>query len=145
MINLNKFDKKAFTTDSYSLQVDKPWGHENIFTTSDLPYTGKIIHINAGKRLSLQLHDKKQESWYLISGRGKIIWEDSSGELKETEMSQGQGYTCKIGQRHRLAGITNCDIFEVSTPELGTTYRLEDDYKRPDETEEMREADRKNL
>ena len=145
MINLNKFDKKAFTTDSYSMKVDKPWGYEVIFTTSDLPYTGKIIHVNAGKRLSLQLHDKKQESWYLVNGRGKIIWEDSSGELKETEMQQGEGYTCKIGQRHRLAGITNCDIFEVSTPELGTTYRLEDDYKRPDETEEMRDEDRKNL
>jgi mannose-6-phosphate isomerase-like protein (cupin superfamily) len=143
MIDLNKFDKKTFATDSYLKKIIKPWGHEIIFTPSELPYTGKIIHINEGKRLSLQVHDKKQESWYLLNGRGKVIWENRDGELIETELISGQGgYTCKIGQRHRLAGITDCDILEVSTPEIGTTYRIEDDYARPDETEEMRKEER---
>lgn len=145
MINLNKFDKKDFNNESFFKKVIKPWGYEIIFSPPDLPYAGKIIHINAGKRLSLQLHDKKQESWYLLHGRGKVIWENSKGELIETELAPEQGYTCKIGQRHRLAGITDCDILEVSTPEIGTTYRLEDDYKRLDETEQMRKEERKNL
>ena len=142
MIDLNQFDKKTFTTDPFVKKIIKPWGHEIIFTPSDLPYTGKIIHINKGKRLSLQVHDKKQESWYLLNGRGKVIWENRDGELIETELVSGQGYTCKIGQRHRLAGVTDCDILEVSTSEIGTTYRLEDDYARPDETEKMRKEDR---
>ena len=145
MINLNKFDKKDFNNESFVKKVIKPWGYEIIFSPSDLPYAGKIIHINASKRLSLQLHDKKQESWYLLHGRGKVIWENSKGKLIETELAPEQGYTCKIGQRHRLAGITDCDILEVSTPEIGTTYRLEDDYKRLDETEQMRKEERKNL
>ncbi|MBU4098049.1 cupin [Patescibacteria group bacterium] len=144
MINLSKFNKKTFTNEPFVKKVIKPWGYEIIFTPADLPYAGKIIHILAEKRLSLQLHDKKQESWYLLRGRGKVIWEDSNGELIETELTPGQGYTCKIGQKHRLAGITDCDIMEVSTPEIGTTYRLEDDYKRPDETEQMRGEERKN-
>jgi mannose-6-phosphate isomerase len=142
MIDLNQIDKRTFTTDPFVKKVIKPWGYEIIFTPSDLPYTGKIIHVNEGKRLSLQVHDKKQESWILLKGRGKVIWENSDGELIETELISGQGFTCKIGQRHRLAGITDCDILEVSTPELGTTYRLEDDYARPDETEKMREEER---
>ncbi len=145
MINLNKFDKKDFNNESFFKKVIKPWGYEIIFSPPDLPYAGKIIHINEGKRLSLQIHDKKQESWYLLHGRGKVIWENSKGELIETELAQEQGYTCKIGQRHRLAGITDCDILEVSTPEIGTTYRLEDDYRRLDETEQMRKEERKNL
>ncbi len=145
MIDLSKFDKTAFSTDSFAKKVIKPWGHEVIFTPPDLPYAGKIIHIDEGKRLSLQAHDKKQESWYLLNGRGKVIWENSEGKLVETELVSGQGYTCKIGQRHRLAGITGCDILEVSTPEMGTTYRLEDDYARKDETEEMRNEERVNL
>ncbi len=145
MFDLTKIDKTNFTTDPYVMKVTKPWGHEIIFTPDNLPYTGKIIHVDAGKRLSLQVHDKKQESWFLLKGRGKIIWETSSGELIETEMQEGQGYTCKIGQKHRLCGITDCDIIEVSTPELGTTFRLDDDYKRPDESEQMREEERKNL
>ena len=142
MIDLNQFDRATFSTDSFVKKIIKPWGSEIIFTPSGLPYAGKIIHIDQGKRLSLQVHDKKQESWYLLSGRGKVIWETSEGALIETELISGQGYTCKIGQRHRLAAITDCDILEVSTPEIGTTYRLEDDYARPDETEEMRKDER---
>lgn len=145
MIGLAQFDKKTFTNESFVKKVPKPWGYEIIFTSPNLPYAGKIIHILAGKRLSLQIHDKKQESWYLLTGRGKVIWENSKGSLIETEFARGQGYTCKIGQKHRLAGITDCDILEVSTPEIGTTYRLEDDYKRPDETEQIRVEERKGL
>lgn len=118
--------------------MEKPWGYELHWVEEDKPYMGKILHIDAGKRLSLQYHDKKQESWFLMSGQAKIIWEDTNGNLVETEMQPGMGYTCQTGQKHRLAGITDCDIIEVSTPEIGNTYRLEDDYERPTETEEMR-------
>jgi len=136
------FDSSTFLTDSYVKRIDKPWGYEIHWTPANRPYMGKLIHVNAGARLSLQVHDKKQESWFLIKGRGKVIWENTKGELIETELEEGKGYTCALGQRHRLAGITDCDIIEVSTPEMGTTFRLEDDYKRPDETEEQRKKER---
>lgn len=106
----------------------------------DKPYMGKIIHINKGQRLSLQKHDKKEESWYLAGGEAAIIWEnEENGELVETKMEQGVGYSCSVGQRHRLKGLTDCDVVEVSTREIGTTFRLEDDYSRGDETPEERE------
>ena len=53
-------------------------------------------------------------------------------------MEPGTGYTIRPFQRHRLVGITDADIMEVSTPETGTNFRLQDDYARPDETEAMR-------
>lgn len=121
-------------------KINKPWGYEIHWTPSELPYTGKILHINAGKRLSLQRHDKKQESWFMMRGRAKVIWDNTNGELIETELEYGKSYTCAVGQRHRLVGITDCDVIEVSTPEIGITQRLEDDYGRPDETEEMRKT-----
>ena len=99
---------------------------------------GKILHIRAGCRLSLQYHDKKQESWLLISGRVKVVWDGDDGKLEETELAAGKGFSCDLKQRHRLVGIDDCDIVEVSTPEIGTTYRLEDDYKRTDETPDQR-------
>ncbi len=142
MSDFSSFDKATFLTDSYIKRIDKPWGYELHWTPGDLPYMGKLIHVNAGARLSLQVHDKKQESWFIIKGRGKVIWENTDGELLETELEEGKGYSCALGQRHRLAGITDCDIIEVSTPEIGTTFRLEDDYKRPDETEEQRKKER---
>lgn len=126
----------------YAKKIEKPWGYELHWAQQDKPYMGKVIHINAGSRLSLQSHDQKQESWFLISGRAKIIWDNEKGELIETVMEKGKGYTCQINQRHRLTGITDCDIIEVSTPEIGTTLRLEDDYKRPDETPEQRRIER---
>lgn len=131
--------KKKFANKPYVRRIEKPWGWEIHWVPDDRPYMGKIIHINAGSRLSLQKHDQKTESWYLMSGRAKVIWDDESGDLVETELESGKGYSCQIGQRHRLAGITDCDVIEVSTPEIGTTYRLEDDYNRSDETPKERE------
>jgi mannose-6-phosphate isomerase-like protein (cupin superfamily) len=133
-------DTAAFDIAGAATRVDKPWGWEIHWTPEGRPYCGKVLHVFAGKRLSLQLHDAKQESWFLLSGRAMVVWDDGSGELVETELQPGLGYSVAIGQRHRLVGITDCDILEVSTPEIGTTYRLEDDYSRPDETEDVRHA-----
>lgn len=131
-----------FIQDAYAKKVDKPWGYEIHWVPEDAPYMGKLIHINAGCRLSLQIHDEKQESWFLVSGEAKVVWENNKGELTETILVQGKGYSTAIGQKHRLVGVTDCDIIEVSTPEKGTTWRLEDDYTRPDETEEQRKIER---
>lgn len=144
MIDINNPDRTKFDNSSYVKRVEKPWGYELHWVPENLPYMGKVLHINKDKRLSLQIHDKKQESWFLLSGRAKVVWDNNKGELIETELENGKGYTCALGQRHRLIGITDCDVLEVSTPEIGTTYRLEDDYKRPDETEEQRKKERQN-
>lgn len=126
----------------YLKKISKPWGYELHWVKEGMPYMGKVLHIDKGKRLSLQTHDQKQESWFLIKGQAKIVWDNKEGNLIETEMEQGKGYTCKVNQRHRLMGVTDCDIIEVSTPEMGVTYRLEDDYKRPDETPQVRKMER---
>jgi len=138
MFDPNQFDNKKFSTSPYAKKVSKPWGYEIHFVPETLPYMGKIIHINADARLSLQAHDKKQESWYLLNGKAKVLWENDKGDMIETVFEENKGYTTQVGQKHRLVGISDCDILEVSTPEIGTTYRLEDDYSRPDETEELR-------
>lgn len=136
------FDPSEFTQDSYAKKINKPWGYEIHWVPAQLPYMGKVLHIDKGARLSLQIHDQKQESWFLISGKAKVVWENNQGELSETELSEGVGYSTSVGQKHRLVGITDCDIVEVSTPEVGTTWRLDDDYARPDETEEQRAIER---
>lgn len=136
------FDPENYSTKSYVKRVEKPWGYELHWVPEDAPYMGKLIHVNAGARLSLQMHDQKQESWFLVSGRGAVIWENDKGELTETELHPGVGYTTQLGQKHRLKGLTDCDIIEVSTPEAGTTWRLEDDYARPHETPDQRKKER---
>ncbi len=136
------FDAAEYDTEPYVKRVEKPWGYELHWVREDAPYIGKVLHIDAGKRLSLQVHDQKQESWFITNGKALVIWENNKGEMIETELQPGVGYSTRVGQKHRLKGITDADILEVSTPEAGTTWRLEDDFTRPHETPEQRKKER---
>lgn len=136
---LTQLDHTAFTTENYQQRVEKPWGYELLFTGPGSPYTAKIMHINAGCRQSLQIHDAKSETYTVIKGRAAVIVENKAGEIVQIELQPEHGFTTQVGQEHRLIGLTDCDIFEASTPETGTTWRLEDDYARPDETEALRQ------
>ena len=138
MVDLPQFDKSTFTTEGYVRRVEKPWGYELHWVPDGMTYMGKVLHINADKRLSLQVHEKKQETYWLISGDCDLLMENSKGEMETIHMQKGLGYTTQIGQKHRHHSITDCDVIEASTGEIGITWRLEDDYKRPDETEELR-------
>ncbi len=137
-----KFDSTDFSNEPYVKKIDKPWGYELHWVPEDAPYMGKLLHINKDARLSLQIHDEKQESWFLMNGEAAVIWDNNKGELIQTDLQKGKGYSTKVGQRHRLVGLSDCDILEVSTPEAGTTWRLEDDYTRPHETPEQRQIER---
>lgn len=138
------FDPSGYDTNSYVRRVEKPWGYELHWVPDGMPYMGKVIHVNENARLSLQVHDEKQESYFIIGGKGSVIWENNQGEMVETELQPGKGYTTMVGQKHRLKGLKGgCDIIEVSTPETGTTWRLEDDYARKHQTPEERDAEYK--
>ena len=120
-------------------RVEKPWGYEILWTPADRPYVGKVLHVDAGKRLSLQVHDAKTESWFLMSGRAKVVWDDGSGELVETELQPGARLLVRRSASATASSASpTATSLEVSTPEIGTTHRLEDDYARPDETEAVR-------
>lgn len=142
MIDLSRFDRSKFTNVPYEQIVKKPWGYEAILTSPELTYTGKILHINADHRLSLQVHDKKKETLTLIYGETFLLIDGQDGEIKKILMEPRKGYTVQAGQRHRLAAVTESEVFEVSTQEIGTTYRLEDDYSRGHETEDARRKER---
>ena len=114
----------------YSQKINKPWGYEIVFTPKNLERVGKILFIKKGCRLSLQYHDQKEETLCLFQGKAKIWLEDEKGQIKTLYMKPQMGYTILKGQKHRLEALENSFVFEVSSPEKGTTYRLEDDYRR---------------
>jgi len=133
----NQFDSSKFSIEPQATRVEKPWGYE-IHWAQTPDYVGKFIHLNKGKRFSLQYHDEKLETQMLISGKARYYLDNNQGEYVSVDMEIGKGYTIQPFQRHRVEAIEDCDIVEVSTLEKGTTFRLDDDYKRPDETEEIR-------
>ncbi|HSX06210.1 MAG TPA: cupin [Candidatus Saccharimonadia bacterium] len=136
------FDPKNFSIEPYAKRVEKPWGYELHLVPSDAPYMAKIMHVNAGCRQSLQVHDSKTETYTMLSGRAAVLIENSAGTMVQVEIEQGKGLSTKVGQKHRIIAITDCDVFEASTPESGTTWRLEDDYTRPNETPDQRKKER---
>src|SRR5919204_5839145 len=109
----------AFSLDPAARRIDKPWGYEILLSPPDAPYAAKLIHVHAGKRLSLQIHDTKVETQTLVAGRGILLLEGSDGGTHEIEMERGVGYHVAIGQRHRLCASSEEDalVFEASTPE----------------------------
>jgi mannose-6-phosphate isomerase-like protein (cupin superfamily) len=109
--------------------VPKPWGHELIWALTDR-YCGKILVIEAGRRLSLQRHERKDESIYVMSGRLILYLEDDSGTVAATELGPGDGAHVPIGRIHRYEAIDRVELLEVSTPEIDDVIRLEDDFGR---------------
>lgn len=142
--SIPQFDPSGFSVQPRARRVEKPWGYEILLAPEGLPYCAKLIHVKAGKRLSLQIHDTKAETQTLLAGRGSLLLEGPDGELHEIAMEPGVGYHVAPGQRHRLCAAADADVtvFEASTPEQGTTFRLEDDFARADETDELRRSER---
>lgn len=110
-------------------RVEKPWGHEMILAHTDR-YVGKLLHIEPGHALSLQYHERKDETFYVA--RGEIVLEvEEAGRVVAQALRAGESYHVAPGTRHRMiAGAAGCDLFEVSTPELEDVIRLEDRYGR---------------
>ena len=112
-------------------RVEKPWGYEIWWARTDR-YVGKILHVKKGESLSLQYHNVKDETILVQSGR--LLLETGkrgeAGELARTEMGPGGSFHITPGMVHRMTGLEDCDIFEVSTPELDDVVRLEDRYGR---------------
>jgi len=109
-------------------KIEKPWGYEIIYAHNE-KYVGKILHVFKGEQLSLQYHNLKDESIYLLNGLMELTV-DVDGELKKLVFSPGDTYRIEPKVRHRFSALEECDILEVSTPELHDVVRLEDKYGR---------------
>lgn len=110
-------------------RVEKPWGYERIWAHTER-YVGKVLVIEAGKRLSLQYHRSKDESILVVRGRLQLELEDDSGRLVAHELGPGEHRRIPTGRKHRFSGIERVELVEVSTPELDDVVRISDDYGR---------------
>lgn len=109
-------------------KVEKPWGYEIIYAENE-SYVGKILHVLKGEMLSLQYHQFKDETLYLLQGKVELVIEEG-GELKKRVLEPGDTCRVKPKTKHRISGLEESDILEVSTPEVHDVVRLEDKYGR---------------
>jgi mannose-6-phosphate isomerase-like protein (cupin superfamily) len=119
--------KSAF--DLKSIQhIPKPWGYELIFAKTDR-YVGKILHVNRGESLSLQYHEMKDETLYVVEGELRLTIEHE-GDRRELMLRKGEAFHIPPRLIHRMEAVVDTDVAEVSTPELEDIVRLEDRYGR---------------
>ena len=115
-------------------RIDKPWGYEIIWAKTD-DYVGKILHINPLEKLSLQYHEKKEETIMVKSGMMGLVLVKNHGTADERrlvhQLTEGDTFHIHPGVVHRYMSLgEHVEIIEVSTTELDDVVRLEDDYER---------------
>jgi quercetin dioxygenase-like cupin family protein len=118
-------------------RVAKPWGYELIWAHTE-HYVGKLLHIDAGHALSVQYHNQKDETIFVLRGRMKYRVQRAEqgahgaaeAELEEFEMAEGDSWRNTPGMVHQMIAITDCDVLEASTPHLDDVVRLVDRYGR---------------
>jgi mannose-6-phosphate isomerase len=116
-------------------KVEKPWGHELIFAVTER-YAGKLLFVRAGESLSLQFHNVKDESWYVLDGRApRAVGAPGERMLVREVVGRGASFHLAPGTVHRVQALEDTTILEVSTPELDDVVRLEDRYGRAGERE----------
>ena len=120
--------------------VEKPWGRE-VWFADQAAYAGKILEVKKGCRLSLQYHERKTETLYLVSGKMLLTFRAlAAGETPSASLVTAAhqhpwlpGQTVHIPVRtiHRFEALEDSVLLEVSTPDLTDIVRLQDDFARP--------------
>src|SRR5713101_2585652 len=110
-------------------RVPKPWGYEIWWALTD-KYVGKILHINKSHSLIFQYHNVKDETIYLYRGEMLIEIEEVGKPRETIKLASGDCIRITPLTKHRMTAIEDCDVFEVSTPEVEDIVRLEDKYGR---------------
>ena len=86
----------------------------------------KVLHVNPGGKLSMQMHHHRSEHWVVVQGTAKVVIGDSERLVRENE-----SVYIVATQWHRLEnpGKVLLEIIEV---QIGT-YLGEDDILRADD------------
>jgi len=109
--------------------IEKPWGKEEVIEINDR-YMMKKLTMWKGHRCSLQYHQVKHETIYVLSGQLRIYSGLSQNELQARIFSAGETIAIVPGIIHRMEAVEDSIYLEASTPEMDDVVRLSDDYKR---------------
>jgi mannose-6-phosphate isomerase len=109
--------------------IEKPWGREEVIEINN-KYMVKKLTMWKGHRCSLQLHNHKKETIYVLSGQLRIVSGSDQDHLIGKVYASGDSVTISPGLIHRMEGIEDSIYLEASTPEMDDVVRLVDDYDR---------------
>lgn len=109
--------------------IDKPWGKEEVLEIN-ARYMMKKLTMWKGHRCSMQYHNIKCETIYVLSGQLRIYAGPSLEQLDARIYTEGESITLQPGVVHRMEAVEDSVYLEASTPEMDDVVRLSDDYQR---------------
>jgi mannose-6-phosphate isomerase-like protein (cupin superfamily) len=109
--------------------IEKPWGKEEVIEINER-YMVKKLTMYAGHRCSVQYHNLKKETIYVLSGDLRIYTGKTQENLDSRVFGSGESITIPPGLIHRMEAVTDSVYLEASTPEMDDVVRIVDDYKR---------------
>ncbi len=109
--------------------IKKPWGQEEIIEINQ-HYMLKRLTMLKDHRCSLQYHDLKKETIYVLKGILEISYGIDKNQLETKNFCKGENFTIFPRTIHRMKGVETCVYLECSTPHLEDVIRLNDDYNR---------------
>lgn len=93
----------------------KDWGTELLVAETE-HYIGKCMWMKAGAGGPLQYHERKDEAFFLFSGRALLRYKDANGDLTIRELRAGMSVHIPPGAVHQVEALEDCVMFETSTP-----------------------------
>ena len=103
-------------------RVYRPWGFYQVLAAGE-NFQIKLISVDAGARLSLQMHHHRAEHWVVMSGEGLV----QCGEKEFVVQEQETAFIPK-GSKHRLSNQTK-QVLQIIEVQSGS-YLGEDDIVR---------------
>jgi mannose-6-phosphate isomerase-like protein (cupin superfamily) len=104
----------------------KGWGHEKWIVNNSL-YCGKLLIFKKGKKCSWHFHKIKSETFYVNSGRIKVLYSmsDAISDARSVILGSGSKFDVPVGMRHQIQAIQNSEVFEFSTQHFESdSYRI---------------------
>jgi mannose-6-phosphate isomerase len=108
---------------------ERPWGRYEVLQVG-ATYKVKSIHVNPGKRLSYQRHQKRSEHWYVTDGSGEVTLDG-----KVQVVSRGSIIEIPQGMLHRISNTGDRELIFIEV-QTGSYFgeddieRVEDDFGR---------------
>lgn len=107
----------------------RPWGSVVEWANTE-SYAGRILSIRAGEAFSLHMHEERDETLYLLSGRVTLEAGPGLEAVRPVAFEVGESVRLAPGILHRVTAVEDAVLLEVATGEADDLVRVRDLYGR---------------
>ena len=96
--------------------IHKTWGYEK-WIVNKPEYCGKLLFFRAGEKCSFHYHKIKDETFYLHSGKIRLLYsnDDDITKAQSTILLPEVTFHVPVGLRHQIIAFNDSELFEFST------------------------------